>query len=95
MFVQQGDLDAAAEWVADRGLTVDDDLDYLHEYEHITLARTLLAQHAHDCDGLENTISLLNRLYAAAVEGERTGSVVEVLVLLSRAHHAAVTQILR
>jgi LuxR family maltose regulon positive regulatory protein len=88
MLLQQGDVDAAARWVDDRGLTVDDDLDYLHEYEHITLARALLAQHDRDRDGLEDVVGLLERLYAAAVEGERLGSVIEVLVLLSRAHHS-------
>lgn len=88
MLLQQGDVDAAAEWVADRGLTAADPLDYLHEYEHITLARTLLAQHAGDRDGVEDVITLLSRLHSAAVDGQRSGSTIEVLVLLSRAHQA-------
>ena len=87
MWLQQGNVDAAAAWVADRGLTPGDELDYLHEYEHITLARTLLAQHAGDRDRLAGVITLLDRLYAAADAGRRTGSAVELLVLLSTAHH--------
>ena len=34
----------------ERGLTADDDLTYVREYEHITLARVLLAKHATDRD---------------------------------------------
>jgi LuxR family maltose regulon positive regulatory protein len=88
LHLDQGDIGAAAEWADDRGLTADDELDYVHEYEHITLARTLLAQHVADRDRLVDVIGLLNRLRAAAEDGRRNGRVVEVLVLLSRAHHA-------
>ena len=35
---------SAATWARERGLGADDDPDYLHEYEHLTLARLLLAQ---------------------------------------------------
>ncbi|MFN2419026.1 MAG: helix-turn-helix transcriptional regulator [Candidatus Limnocylindria bacterium] len=35
-------------WASGRGLSADDDLSYLREYEHITLARLLLATHAAD-----------------------------------------------
>jgi LuxR family maltose regulon positive regulatory protein len=86
--VLEGNLDAALRWVADSGLTAEDELDYVHEFEHITLARTLLARHAADRDRLADVIALLNRLRVAAEEGGRTGSVIEVLVLLSRAHRA-------
>ena len=42
--IAAGDLAAATGWALDRGVGVDDDPDYLHEYEHLTLARLLLAQ---------------------------------------------------
>ena len=87
MHLQRGNVDAAAAWVADRGLTAEDELDYVHEYEHITLARTLLARHASDADRLEGVVGLLHRLHRQAEAGHRTGSAVEVLVLLSSAHH--------
>ena len=81
--VVQGDLAAARAWVRDRGLRVDDDLDYLTEFEHITLARILLAQRSSapgepDSDTLPD---LLERLLDAADDGGRTGSVIEILVL--------------
>ena len=40
----QGRLREAGAWVRERGLSVDDDLSYVGEYEHITLARVLMAQ---------------------------------------------------
>ncbi len=86
--LRQGDLAAALRWADARGLTAVDALDYVHEFEHITLARTLLAQSADDHDpAADDGIALLNRLRHAAQSGGRTGSLVEVLVLLARAHH--------
>ncbi len=70
------------------GLSVKDDLSYLREFEHITLARLLMAQAEHGgADGsLESAVELLHRVLAAAEEGERLGSVIEVLVLLALGH---------
>ncbi len=62
---------------------------YVREFEHITLARTLLAQHAVERRRpLEQGVTLLDRLLAAAEDGQRTGSAIEILVLLALAHHA-------
>jgi len=80
----------AFEWAGERGLSVDDDLSYLHEYEHITLARMLLARHA--AAPAERTIRdatrLLERLRQAAEAGGRTGSVIEIIVLQALCQHA-------
>ena len=52
VWVGLGRLDDALDWVGESGLSVEDDLSYLHEFEHITLARVLLAQHAtHGAEG--------------------------------------------
>ena len=66
-----------------RGLSAADDLTYLREFEHITLARALLARKAaeHDQATLDEATELLERLLRAAEEGDRTGSVIEILVL--------------
>src|SRR5205814_113473 len=58
---------------------------------HITLARVLLAQYKSDHgDRADRSVleamGLLERLLKAAAEGERTGSVIEILVLQSLAH---------
>ncbi|KAE8763917.1 LuxR C-terminal-related transcriptional regulator [Georgenia thermotolerans] len=86
----RGELDAALGWVRAHGLGADDDLTYLREFEHVTLARVLLARHGAD-DGdraLREAAALLARLLRAAEEGGRTGTVIEILVLQARAHQA-------
>ncbi|MEM7346051.1 MAG: tetratricopeptide repeat protein, partial [Chloroflexota bacterium] len=45
ILLQQGRLDEAMGWVAERKLSAADDLSYLREFEHITLARILIAQY--------------------------------------------------
>jgi LuxR family maltose regulon positive regulatory protein len=43
--IAAGDLSSVSEWAEDRAISVDDQPDYLREYEHLTLARLLRAQH--------------------------------------------------
>ena len=83
LWVTQGSLDQALAWAREQGLFATDDLSYLREFEHVTLARVLLAQHAKTRDGaaLQSATGLLQRLLEAADEGGRTGSVIEILVL--------------
>jgi LuxR family maltose regulon positive regulatory protein len=75
MWVRQGRLEPALAWAAERGLSVSDDLDYLREFEHVTLARILLARADH------SSVAFLGRLLSAAEAGGRRGTVLEVLVL--------------
>ena len=86
----QGRVGEALAWARDHGLSAEDDLSYVREFEHITLARVLLAQYAteRDQDSLHGATRLLERLLSAAEAGGRTGSVIEILVLLALAHHA-------
>ena len=44
LLLAQGDLPAAARWIAERGLQADDEPDYAREPGHLVLARLLLAQ---------------------------------------------------
>ena len=86
--VTQGALGEAVGWARERGLSVDDDLSYLREFEHITLARILLAQHTAGRaeSSLLEVTRFLERLLREAEEGERTGSVIEILELQAIAH---------
>jgi LuxR family transcriptional regulator, maltose regulon positive regulatory protein len=77
--IAQGSLGEALGWAREQGLSVDDDLSYLREFEHITLARMLLARHEEH--SLDQATRLLERLLRAAEEGERTGRVIEILAL--------------
>ena len=43
-WVRQGQLTEALSWVREQSLSPDDDLSYLREFEHLTLARVLIAQ---------------------------------------------------
>ena len=88
--VAAGELAEALGWVRERRLSADDDLSYLHEYEHITLARVLLAKQATDRaqGGLHDPAQLLERLLGAAEAGARTGSVIEILVVQALVHQA-------
>jgi LuxR family maltose regulon positive regulatory protein len=83
LWIAQGRLGEALGWVRERGLTTADDLSYLHEFEHITLARVLLARHRSERaeSALLEAMSLLERLLKAAQEGARMGSEIEILVL--------------
>jgi LuxR family maltose regulon positive regulatory protein len=83
-----GDLTSAIDWVTQRNLTAGDDLSYLREYEHLTLARVLIAQHAtgQGADRLTDALALLDRLLVAADHGGRVGAVIEILVLQAAAH---------
>jgi LuxR family transcriptional regulator, maltose regulon positive regulatory protein len=90
IWVVQGRLDQALGWVREQGLSPDDDLSYLHEFEHVTLARTLIAQYRSDrVDGsLHAAVRLLDRLLQAADQGFRMGSVIEILLLQALAYQA-------
>ncbi len=79
----QGDLGAANRWARACGLSVNDELSYHREVEHITLARVLIAQDKHD-----EALLLLGRLLSAAHAGGRMGSVIEILVLQALALQA-------
>ena len=88
VWVAQGRLGEALDWAREQGLSAHDDLSYLREFEHITLARMLLAQYTSDrADrSIREAMGLLERLLQAAEEGERTGSVIEILMLQALAH---------
>jgi LuxR family maltose regulon positive regulatory protein len=88
IFLKQGNLVAAQAWATERGLSAADDLSYLCEFEHMTLARLLIARYRQErTDGdLHDALDLLARLLTAAEAGGRAGSVIEILLLQALAH---------
>ena len=90
VWVMQGKSAKAVSWAHERGLSVDDNLGYLREFEHITLARLLIAQSKSDPAGpyIHHALALLERLLYAAELGGRTGSVIEIRVLQSMVYEA-------
>jgi LuxR family maltose regulon positive regulatory protein len=85
--VKRGDLDAGARWAHTQGLSAHDELSYVREFEHITLAGVLLALGS--ADAVEQATGLLRRLLTAADDGHRDGSAIEILVLLTLAQSVA------
>jgi len=88
VWVAQGKLAEALDWAREHGLSVSDDLSYLREFEHITLVRVFLARSKSDRaeHSMLEAMELLERLLQSAEGGERTGSVIEILVLQALAH---------
>ena len=82
-WLAQGNLTEALRWVRERGISVDDELGYLREFEHLTLARLLIAQYKRGYGDvyIHDAMKLLERLLKAADEGGRLGCVIEILVL--------------
>jgi len=82
-WIAQGHLMEAQAWALEHRLSPKDDLSFLREFEHITLARLMIAQYERE----ETTIELqelsefVERLLVAAEEGGRTGRMIEILLL--------------
>ena len=90
VWIAMGRIGEALGWAHDQGLSVEDDLSYVREFEHITFAKVLVAQHTADPAKrvLADATRFLERLRRAAEEGARAGSVLEILVLQALAHQA-------
>ena len=90
IWVAQGKLSKALEWVGAQDLSVDDAPNFLHEFEHVTLARVLIARHQSDRETgiIYAAIGLLERLRQTAEEAGRMGSVIEILAFLALAYAA-------
>lgn len=90
LWARQGQLSEALAWVDAQQLSPDDDLSYQREFEHLTLARALLARYQSErtAGDLRAALDLLARLLQAAEAGGRQGSVIEILILLALAHQA-------
>ena len=80
IYLKQGRPDKARAWTAERGLSLADEVSYLHEFEHLTLARLEIA------NPLVN--ALLARLLQAAEAQKRRSSVLDILLVQALAHEA-------
>jgi LuxR family maltose regulon positive regulatory protein len=90
IWIARGRLAQAQDWMSMRGLSASDDLSYLREFEHLTLARLFIAQYRlhREESAIRQAIDLLGRLLEASETGGRTGTVNEILVLQALAHQA-------
>jgi LuxR family transcriptional regulator, maltose regulon positive regulatory protein len=83
IYIKQGHLNKAGAWVQKHGLSVTDEINYLGEYEYLTLARVRLAE-----GSIAGVNDLLERLLALAETQKRTESVIEILVTQVLVHQA-------
>ena len=86
-----GEVAEARAWARRRGVSASDDLSYAREYEHLSLAHVLYADHVASgrATSLADAGALLDRLVSAAEDGGRLGVVIEGLVLQSLIREAA------
>jgi LuxR family maltose regulon positive regulatory protein len=78
--LKQGQPDKVRAWAAERGLSLADKVCYLHEFEHLTLARLEIAN--------PQVHALLARLVQAAEAQKRRGSALDILLVQALAHEA-------
>lgn len=84
--IRLGHLGDADRWMREAGVTVDDAPSYLREFEHITLARLLIAQGGTEAIG--KALGLIDRLSHEAAGGGRGGSQIMLSILAALAHQA-------
>jgi LuxR family maltose regulon positive regulatory protein len=83
VWIAGGDLEKAVDWAADCRVSASDEVSYLKEYEHLTVARLLLEQHPRTSDGYDEVVRLLSRLQEAAERQQRQGSLADILSMLA------------
>lgn len=76
LLLSQGNVPAVAEWIEERGVSVDDELSYPREPAYLLLVRMLLATGA-----ANEALHLLGRLHADAAAHNRVGSLIEIHAL--------------
>ncbi len=87
VYLKHGQAAKARAWAS--RFSVDDELSYLREFEHITLARVLIAEYQnHKTKHLQPVLDFLDRLLIMAQAGNRIGSTIEILILQALAHQA-------
>jgi LuxR family maltose regulon positive regulatory protein len=83
IWLAQDKLDAASQWVGERGLDAGGEPTLLHEMEYIALARILIAQ-----ERLDEATGLLYRLLEAVEAGGRTSRAIEIVMLQALTYQA-------
>ena len=92
--VAQGRLADAGDWADRHHVTSADPVTYLAEFDQLTLARLLIAQHradagSHGAANIGDAVAVLDRVLGDAQSGGRGGSLVEGHLVRALAHDAA------
>jgi LuxR family maltose regulon positive regulatory protein len=83
LWLAVGNLSAAAHWIQESGLNIEDELNFYRDLEHINLARALVAVGSHNPSGpqLEKAQYLLDRLLKKASDAGWVGKSIGILNL--------------
>ncbi|NOX89396.1 MAG: tetratricopeptide repeat protein, partial [Calditrichaeota bacterium] len=76
IWLKQGNLEEAFRWAAAKKISEIEELNYLNEFEYLTLARVLIAQNR-----IDEALKILNGLLETAKAERRTESKIEILIL--------------
>ena len=81
IWIKQDRLHDVAAWASENALAADDEAVYLREFQHLTLARLLIARFRSDRNraDIDDATRLLDPLLGAAEAGGRGGSLNEIL----------------
>ncbi len=90
IWLQQGHLTKAQEWVQRQGVSVDDEPSYLCEFELLTLARVRIAEYQQKKTGdtFQDVVDLLDRLLQLAEAQARRSSLIDILLVQALVHQA-------
>ena len=83
LWLAQNDLDTASRWAQESNLSAEVEFNPQNEFEHISLARVLIAQGRAESDGttLAKALELTKRLALSAESAGRLGHLIELLIL--------------
>jgi LuxR family maltose regulon positive regulatory protein len=83
LWIAQGRVSQAWDWARTAQVSTDDDVAYVDQFEHSTLARLLLAD-----DRVDEVLALTERLVRTAETGGWVGAALDALVVQALARHA-------
>ncbi|MEA3438974.1 MAG: LuxR C-terminal-related transcriptional regulator, partial [Chloroflexota bacterium] len=88
IWIRDGNLEAAVRWVDSSQLIIDYELSYLHDLNHINLARVLIAQGSQQSEAeyLVQAHELLSRLLEAAMDAGWVQDMIKIRILQSLAY---------
>ena len=88
LWLATGDVPSAIRWVGKSGLRADDQLSFIRDLEHVTLARVIIAQGRLQPQGTHfgDALALLVRLLNKAESARWIGRTIEILALQALAH---------
>ncbi|RLD28731.1 MAG: hypothetical protein DRI73_11405, partial [Bacteroidetes bacterium] len=83
LWIRQGNLLKARSWIEKQDLSTSDELNYLNTFEHITLARLLMAEYqiGNDESLVPELKEFLQRLHTIAEKNKWNGFLLEILIL--------------